>query len=158
VIYGDSSFVLRLLCHEAGSEEAVALYRRLGRPVMAFSPLHELEVRNGLRLKAFIEKGALPPARRTSVDRELKAWESRLERYLNRGALQAMAADWSPAAEQALTLSAAHTLKLGTRTYDILHVAFALTVNCRDFITCDIRQAALAKAAGLKVTLVETDS
>ncbi|MDQ3621046.1 MAG: hypothetical protein M3463_00930 [Verrucomicrobiota bacterium] len=37
----------------------------------------------------------------------------------------------------------------------ILHVALALDLTCRDFITADLRQGALAKAAGLKVALVE---
>jgi predicted nucleic acid-binding protein len=36
----------------------------------------------------------------------------------------------------------------------MLHVAFAVELNCDEFITCDQRQAVLAKAAGLRVLLV----
>jgi predicted nucleic acid-binding protein len=43
---------------------------------------------------------------------------------------------------------------MGTRSLDILHVAFALESKCGHFITCDQRQFGLAKAAGLKATLV----
>ncbi len=42
----DSSFMVKLLVREAGTEEAVAEYRRLGRPPLAFLPLHVLEVEN----------------------------------------------------------------------------------------------------------------
>ncbi len=155
MIYEDSSFLIRLLSHESGSEAAVALYRQLGRPVMAFSSLHEIEVRNALRLKAFIEKAALPAAKSAVVDRDLAAWEARLDRFLTRGSLQSAPTDWPEAIERALKLSATHTLKLGTRAYDILHVAFAQELGCRIFVTGDGRQAALAKAAGLKATLAE---
>ena len=155
MIYADSSFLLRLLSNEAGSAEAVAIFRKLGRPAMAFSPLHEVEVRNALRAKAFVEKQSLSPSKRTSVDRDLANWEARLERFLTRGTFATTDVDWSTAIARALRLSAKHTLQLGTRAYDILHVAFALELHCRIFVTCDIRQAALAKSAGLKVTLAE---
>ncbi len=48
-------------------------------------------------------------------------------------------------------LSASHSATLGTRTLDILHVAAALVLGLADLLTFDTRQAALAKAAGLKV-------
>ena len=155
MIYADSSFLLRLLSHEAGSADAVALFRKLGRPAMVFSPLHEVEVRNALRAKAFIEKQSLPAKKRAAVDAELANWESRLERFLTRGTFATADVDWSAAIARALRLSARHTLQLGTRAYDILHVAFALELHCSVFITCDIRQTALAKSAGLKATLAE---
>lgn len=155
MIYADSSFLLRLLSNEAGSTDAVAHFRRLGRPVLAFSPLHEVEVRNALRAKAFTEKQTLPASKRASVDRDLAGWESRLERFLTRGIFATVDVDWSGAVAAALRLSNKHTLRLGTRAYDILHVAFALELHCGVFVTCDIRQAALAKSSGLKVTLAE---
>jgi predicted nucleic acid-binding protein len=52
---------------------------------------------------------------------------------------------------EAERLSALHSERLGTRILDILHVAAALVNGSRVFITFDIRQAKLAKAAGLKV-------
>lgn len=152
--YGDSSFVLRLLSNEAGSEQAVAAFRRLGRPVLAFSPLHEIEVRNGLRMKAFMELRALPTARKLALNQELAAWEARLERFLERGTLVTVAVDWEQVVTSALRLSREQTLRLGTRAYDILHVAIGLELHCRTFVTCDLRQAKLARTAGLKVTMV----
>jgi len=42
-------------------------------------------------------------------------------------------------------------LQHGYRAFDVLHVATALTLSARVFLTFDGDQAALAKAAGLKV-------
>jgi predicted nucleic acid-binding protein len=47
-------------------------------------------------------------------------------------------------------LSREHTITLGTRALDVLHVASALELGVRSFVTYDTRQAALAKAVGLK--------
>jgi predicted nucleic acid-binding protein len=54
--------------------------------------------------------------------------------------------------ELAAELSREHTSKLGTRTLDVLHVASAVTLGSRIFVTYDDGQAALAKAARLRVT------
>jgi len=43
------------------------------------------------------------------------------------------------------------TARLGTRTLDVLHVATAVTLEMRLFVTYDVRQSDLAKAAGLRV-------
>lgn len=43
-----------------------------------------------------------------------------------------------------------HTAKHGFRTYDIIHVASALKLKCRRFLSFDKRANALAKLAGLK--------
>jgi predicted nucleic acid-binding protein len=48
-------------------------------------------------------------------------------------------------------LSALHSEKLGTRSLDILHVASAVVLGSTSFVTFDRRQAALARASGLKV-------
>ena len=48
-------------------------------------------------------------------------------------------------------LSGIFTKTLGTRSLDVLHVSHAVVLGVKEFLTFDIRQAALAKAAGLKV-------
>lgn len=151
--YGDSSFVLRLLSNEAGSEHSVAVFRRLGRPNLAFCPLHEIEVRNGLRMKAFMVMRSRSAVRKKELIRELSAWEARLERFLERGVLVAVQVAWGEVVASALRLSREQTTRLGTRSYDILHLATAMELHCRDFVTCDLRQAKLARTAGLKVTM-----
>ena len=58
---------------------------------------------------------------------------------------------WPEVFAESETLSAGHTGVLGTRAFDILHVAAAVTLGAKAFYTFDARQAALAKKAGLKV-------
>jgi predicted nucleic acid-binding protein len=43
-----------------------------------------------------------------------------------------------------------HTAKNGFRTYDILHVASALKLRCKRFLSFDTKANALAKLAGLE--------
>ncbi len=64
---------------------------------------------------------------------------------------------WDGAAILAVRLSEDFCHKIGARGFDILHVAAALELNIKDFITCDRRQATLAKAAGLDVVLVHRE-
>ena len=57
---------------------------------------------------------------------------------------------WRDALNRAAELSIEHTPTLGTRASDVLHVACALELNCRRFLTFDQRQQELALAVGLK--------
>ena len=58
---------------------------------------------------------------------------------------------WRAALRRAAQLTREHTPKLGTRAADALHVACALELKLRHFLTFDNRQAKLAMAAGLKL-------
>jgi predicted nucleic acid-binding protein len=58
---------------------------------------------------------------------------------------------WRRTLDRAALLSTSHTASLGTRALDVLHVASALTLDARRFVSYDERQAALAKAVGLRV-------
>jgi predicted nucleic acid-binding protein len=49
-------------------------------------------------------------------------------------------------------LARRHVARLGARTLDSLHVASAVDLKANAFWTFDNRQAALAKAAGLKIS------
>ena len=48
-------------------------------------------------------------------------------------------------------LSARHTISGGHRSFDVLHVATALHLGAREFLTFDTNQRKLAKAENLKV-------
>jgi predicted nucleic acid-binding protein len=71
---------------------------------------------------------------------------------LAQGRLSLVDAPWRQTLDRAADLSQEHTPRLGTRTLDVLHVASALVLGCRAFVTYDIRQAALAKTVGLRVS------
>ena len=65
--------------------------------------------------------------------------------------LQLVDVPWRAVLDHAAELSRVHTPALGTRTLDVLHVAVALELNSRQFVTYDFRQAKLAGACGLRV-------
>ena len=57
---------------------------------------------------------------------------------------------WRAALQRSAELSRQHTPSLGCRSLDVLHVASALELGLRHFLTFDLRQRRLARAAGLK--------
>lgn len=58
---------------------------------------------------------------------------------------------WRSALKRAGELSRQHTCAFGTRSLDVLHVASALELGLRRFVSFDERQQKLAQAAGLRV-------
>jgi predicted nucleic acid-binding protein len=150
--YADSSFILRLVLPDSGAS-AFSTYRELGRPPLIFLPLHELEVYNGVLLRAFIDAESGTRTARASAERNRVAAESRLENLLKRRAFLRNQGDWDEAVNVAREISARRTSRIGARALDILHVAFAINLGAENFITSDERQGKLAKAEGLTVTM-----
>jgi predicted nucleic acid-binding protein len=154
--YADTSFLLRVLVRDVESEPVDSAHRALGRPCLLYSSLHALETGNAIRLRTFFGSNGAIAAARKQLAREEQAAFRRLRLSLATGRFIAAQMPWEEAAKEALRLSEAHCHRIGLRAFDLLHVAACLEMNCRLFLTCDIRQAALAKAAGLKVTLVQS--
>jgi len=148
--YADPSFLVKLLSEEAGTPEAVAEYRRLGRPRLFYLSIHALEVENAIRQRGFHERRVLPSGNRAQIKRQREAALSRLSQYLKRGAFTEVALDMESALERARQLSRTHTDRLGVRAIDLLHVACALLLQSEVFLTFDERQFALAKAERLQ--------
>ena len=61
---------------------------------------------------------------------------------------------WRAALRRASDLSRKHTPALGCRSLDVLHVASALELGLKNFLTFDRRQQRLAKAVGMKPILL----
>ena len=139
--YADSGFLCSLYAPDAHTARAAARMARQALP-LPFVWLHQLELRNALRLRVF---------RREITRPQRDAALNLLLADLAGGVLAAAAPAHVPMMTEAERLSALHSETLGTRSLDILHVASALVLGTTDFLTCDQRQAALAKAAGLKV-------
>lgn len=72
---------------------------------------------------------------------------------LNAGLLTVIPLDWTAVHHRAEALSNAHTLTAGHRLVDILHVATALHLGVKNFLTFDGNQRKLAEAEGLFVPL-----
>ena len=150
-VYADTSFLVRLLAHEPGTAEAVAEYRRLGRPALAFLPLHALEAENAIRARAFHQRHSARSRERWQINREEKAALKRLEHFVTRALLLETAGDWDAACARARDLSRKHTGTTGARSLGLLHLAFALEFRCEVFLSTDECQAKVAPAEGLDV-------
>jgi predicted nucleic acid-binding protein len=139
--YADTGFLCSLYAPDAHTSRAVARMKRQALP-LAFTWLHQLEFRNALRLRVF---------RRDITAGQRDASLNTMLIDLATGVLVAASPRLGEVMTEAERLSALHSQTLGTRTLDILHVAATLVLGLTEILTFDTRQAALARAAGLKV-------
>jgi predicted nucleic acid-binding protein len=152
--YADTSFLVKLLAREAGTEAAMAEFRRWEYPRLFLLPLHRLEAENAIRQKVFHARKALPARERGALSKEKTASLSRFELMLKRGQLREVTANWDVAFERARSLSEKYTETRGTRSLDLLHLAFALELEAELFFTTDRSQEEAAKAEGLRVASI----
>lgn len=138
--YADTGFLCSLYAPDAHSAVAIARMRRQALP-LPFTWLHQLELRNAFRLRVF-RREITAPQRDASLNAVLAD--------LAAGVLAVAALDHAALTIEAERLSTRHSERLGTRSFDILHVAAALVLGYPRFVTFDRRQRALALAAGLR--------
>jgi len=139
--YADSSFLVSIYRHD-GNHAAAHVFMAKHSPVLAFLPLHRVELRNALR---FAEtQGLITAAERRGAFKQI-------EQDLREGLLLHTPVAWSDICRRADELSEKHMIKNGQRTIDLLHVAAALESGASLFLSFDHRQCGLAKAAGLQV-------
>lgn len=139
--YVDPSALLKLYVHEA---ESAAMSAWVARNEEALVITHHgrVEVGNGICLAGFhgqLTAGALADAL-ASFDEDFAEG-----RYVQADLL------WRAALNRAARLSRQYVSTLGCRSLDVLHVASALELGFKKFLTFDGRQQALARAAGLKL-------
>ena len=138
--YADPSALLKLYIHEPASA-AMSAWRSRTKGALPVTPHGRLEIVNGICLAGFrkiISAEALSDAI-VSFDEDLAEG-----RYVDADIV------WRATLRRARELSRAHTPALGCRTLDVLHVATAIELGLRYFVTFDSRQGQLAEAAGLK--------
>jgi predicted nucleic acid-binding protein len=141
VAYADTSFLFSLYGNDANSSQARSIGSGLKAPLV-YTPLHRHELRNAFRLAVF--------RKAMTVDR-CQAVLAEVEADHKTGVLVETAVAWAEVYVEAEVLSSAHTRTLGTRGFDVLHVAAAIALGCKDFLTFDARQKTLAAKAGMKV-------
>ena len=139
--YADTGFLCSLYAPDAHSARAATRMARQSLP-LPFLWLHQLELRNALRLRVF--RSEITPAQRNASLNTLLA-------DLATGLLTSVTPALPEVMIEAERLSALHSEKIGTRSLDILHVSAALVLGVSEFLTFDQRQGSLAHAAGLKV-------
>jgi predicted nucleic acid-binding protein len=139
--YADSSFLVSCYVLDANTPRAKAWLSRSGVP-LAFTPLHALKVRNAFKLGVF--RGLFAAADAAA------AWRN-VESDLRSGRLAKTAVKWPVVFRIAARLAEGHSMTIGTRSLDVLHIAAAKAVRTVDFLSFDTCQRALASAVGLRL-------
>lgn len=139
--YFDSAIIVKLYVRETTSAEAIRLVGDCEAPYW-LTQWQALEVRNAIRLKSF---------RNEITTAEMAQSIAAFEYDIATGRWQRPVYDLGAIEQKADELSARHSATFGCRTLDIIHVAAAIVIGARQFVTFDARQAAMAKQAGLTV-------
>ncbi len=147
IAYPDTSFLCGLYIQQSSSEKAIAFYEQLNEPLHV-AGLVLFEFRQSVRFQAFqFSKDRTKGFPKQDAERGL----AKLEKNIRDGAVVIVSADWADVHSIAERLSTQHTATGGHRALDILHVATALHLKARQFLTFDSNQRILAEAEGLKV-------
>ena len=139
--YADTSFLVSLYVPQVHSPVAhhIDASRPSGSLITALT-VHE--ARNAFSLLAF--RGILSPAEAENLCRQF-------DEDTEAGVHRLMAPVWITLFDRAEDLRSRFSAATGVRSMDLLHVAAALVLGAKEFLTFDIRQADLARRAGLKV-------
>jgi len=149
IAYPDCSFLCAVYRLQDNSTRAIAWLQRHEEP-LPLTSLLLYEFRQSVRFQTFLFAN---DRTRGYSAREGTAMLEKLELNIAAGAFKIVPADWAAVHALAERLSAQHTAAAGNRSFDILHVATALHFGAREFLTFDERQATLARAEGLRVSL-----
>ena len=139
--YLDSSALVKLYVPETHSTKVSTYAQSLPHPLFC-SHLHDLEIRNGLRLKVFRGESVAG-----AVDSSLRL----MDEDLRAGVLVRPDLNWLDVFRRAERLSKELSSAMGVRSLDLLHVASALILQAENLLTFDERQLAVAKKAGLHI-------
>jgi len=139
-VYADSSFMLKLYFPDGNDRRATTYMGRLAEPLL-LTAVQETEVRNSLRLR-------VPQCRSTS--QEVSSALAYFERDISEGIYEWRNPDWLAVFRLIEQISRKHTERDAHRFPDLLHLACALELKSKVFLSFDQRQSRLAKVLGMK--------
>jgi len=141
--YADSSFIVSLYLPEPQRTERATAYMGKHREALPFTPQHRLEVRNAIRLLVWSKK--ISAVDRSRAYREIEE-DLDAEIFLVHTGL-----NYTDTYRRADKIGAAHNEKIGCRSADLFHVAAALELGFKEFLSFDEKQCEIARAVGLKI-------
>lgn len=145
--YPDTSFLCAMYVAQDNSPAAAAYFKAMPEPLHV-SGLLLYEFRQSVRFQVWLHsRDKTRGYPQTIADAAL----AKLQANLDAGALVLLPAEWADVHGRAEALSKRHTAAGGHRSLDVLHVATALHLKAREFLTFDTNQRKLAAAEGLKV-------
>lgn len=149
IVYPDTSFLCAIYREQDNSRQADAYKATLVNP-MPFTSLLEFEFTQAIRLQVWLHQADRRKGYgQREADQMLADWESDVAA----GANVLIACDMSLVLQLAKSYSQQRTAQHGHRTLDLLHVATAVHLGAKTFLTFDSRQRALARYVGMKTPL-----
>jgi predicted nucleic acid-binding protein len=149
IAYPDTSFLCALYRKQDNSDRALA-YRRTMTEPLHVTRLLLWEFRQSVRFQAF----------RYSKNRDLgyplheaEKMITKLTEHLDRGVVKLVNCDFVNILVTGDRISKNRTFKGGHRSFDILHIATAIDLDAKEFLSFDVNQIQLSAAEGLLAPL-----
>ena len=145
IAYPDTSFLCSLYRSQDFSVPALAYYKGMTE-VLQVSRILEFEFLQAIQLQVFLHSHDRKRGYHSKeADTMITLWES----DLLSGSVKLIPCDLDAVLRQATAIARAHTAAGGHRSLDILHLATAVHLGAKEFLSFDQRQIALAKHLGL---------
>lgn len=146
-IYPDTSFLCSLYRKQDHTPDALAFREEMTTP-LPFTRLLEFEFLQAIRLQVWLHANDRTKGYgQREADQMVADWERDVAAGLN----ELVPSETDIVLRLARELSALRTMNGGHRTLDILHVATAVHLGAKVFLTFDARQKILAESLGLRV-------
>jgi predicted nucleic acid-binding protein len=142
--YFDTSYLVALYVPNDHTVAALRHHSRHSREPLLFTPLHRLELRTVVRQCAYTGLISEPSAR---------AILRHIDEDLDDGTLLHQPLKWTESLRQTEIIASRRAMKMPCRSLDLWHVAAAIEIGARDFVTFDQDQFDLAQAEGLDGTM-----
>ena len=147
IAFSDTSFFCALYVRQDNSPAAAAHFKAMPE-ALHVSSLMLYEFRQSVRLQVWLHARDKSRGYSQTI---AEAALGKLQSNIEAGAIVTVSADWPDVHRLAEILSKRHTMAAGHRSLDILHVATALHLGAKEFLTFDANQRKLATAEKLKV-------
>ena len=148
--YPDTNFLTRLYLALPDSEKADQLLEQAKTGSVAALPvtwLHRVETVNAFQLSVFV--GGLSGQTRVTAEQAASALAGFREDIRTSVFFRAAPLSLEKLEHEFEELALRHTAKHGFRTYDLLHVASALVLECDTFWSFDPKASKLAQLEGM---------
>ena len=145
--YPDTSFLCAFYLKQSNSQAAAAHAATMKEPLHV-TALLAYEFRQSLRFQVW--RRAAHPREGVALP-DAQAALNQFETDLANGVAVPAPCNFQDVFHRAEALSARHTISAGHRSFDVLHVATALHLGAREFLTFDVKQRKLAAAEKLRV-------
>jgi predicted nucleic acid-binding protein len=140
--YFDTSFLVSLYLPDANFAAAAKAAQAVASPI-ELNPFGHIELVNAVSLRVFRKE--ISRSQRTKV-------MAQIQNDIASGFLS-LVTHHTTVYEEAIRLARRHSVVLGTRSFDVLHVAAAILSGATRFYSFDKRQSKLARANRLTTPL-----